>query len=96
MGAAESRSLGLGHSMPGATSSLLLLLLLLPLGVSGAITHATCQISEQDPQRGFLPSLPLRTAPQVVTTALVTGILGMMPVLLSSWPCLFLLTGSCL
>ncbi|KAG8899524.1 hypothetical protein FRB99_006590 [Tulasnella sp. 403] len=46
--------------------------------VSAALTKATCQMCDPTTSNcdGFLPSLPLRTGPQIVTTALATGILA--------------------
>ncbi|KAG8929575.1 hypothetical protein FRC01_004109 [Tulasnella sp. 417] len=53
--------------------------IVIPFVSAAGLTYATCQVcdpSESGQCNGFLASVPLRTGPQIVTTALITGILS--------------------
>lgn len=57
----------------------LLLILLLVSSAAAKLSEAQCNVvcnPDNEDCDGFLSSLPLRTGPQILTTALVTGLLG--------------------
>ncbi|KAG8991884.1 hypothetical protein FRB90_001195 [Tulasnella sp. 427] len=74
-------AVGLSSSIwrPSIWNVVAVLSIAIPVVTATGVIHATCQVcdpSNSGSCNGFLASLPLRTGPQIVTTALVTGILS--------------------